>query len=62
MRRVRLASLLPQRALGALARRFDTPGAFECAVEGSSFWMDASYWKWCRRDKRRHRRHVPYEA
>ena len=55
MRRLKLASLLPDRVLCALARRYDTPGAFTGDVEGSSFWLDASYEKWCRMDTRRAR-------
>jgi hypothetical protein len=41
-----VAAILPARVLNALARRFDTPGAFTCDVPGSSFWLDASYLRW----------------
>lgn len=53
---ITLASFLPFVALHRLAKRFDTPGAFELPELGSAFWMDVSYAKWCRRDRRRERR------
>lgn len=40
------AVILPQPILRRLARRFDTPGAFELPELGSAFWMDASYLRW----------------
>lgn len=56
-----LISRLPDKFLCAMARRFDTPGHFECSVdEGSSWWMDASYAKWCRMDMRREKRANPH--
>lgn len=60
MRRVQLASLLPNWLLGKAARRWDTLGAFEGSVEGSAFWLNAMYWKWVRRDKRIHREELKY--
>jgi hypothetical protein len=59
MKKLRVASLLSQWLLSRLARRFDTPGAFEGSIEGSSFWMDASYHKWCRCDQRKLGRRQP---
>lgn len=56
MTKVRIASLLPFWALSIFARRFDTPGAFELPELGSAIWMDAHYWKYVRRDRRRIRR------
>lgn len=53
MKSVRLASLLPEFILKRLARRFDDEGAFELPELGSAFWMEASYWRWVRQDKRK---------
>ena len=53
MRRMQIASFLPERILSVCARRFDTPGAFELPELGSSFFMDAHYLKYVRHDKRK---------
>lgn len=51
-KRVKFASFLPDWLIKKLTR-FDTPGAFELPELGSSFWMDAGYDKWVRKDKRK---------
>jgi hypothetical protein len=53
MKLIRLASYLPDRFLRSMAKYFDTPGAFELPELGSAFWMDASYHKYVRKDKKR---------
>lgn len=50
-----LASLLPNWLLSRLERRYDDEAAFVNGPEyGSSFWGDATYWKYVRTDKRKH--------
>lgn len=58
----KVASRLPFFVLHRMAKRFDTPGHFTCDVEeGSSWWMDASYAKWCRKDIRKEKRANPQD-
>jgi hypothetical protein len=47
---IKILSLLPQKVLIFLAKRFDTPGAFELPELGHAYFMDASYYKYVRNE------------
>jgi hypothetical protein len=53
MKTIQLFSLLPQWALTRLARLHDDPGAFELPELGNALFMNASYWKYVRIEKRK---------
>jgi hypothetical protein len=50
---LRLASYLPNKFLVFMAKHFD--GTLEeFMLSEKSFWMDADYWQYARKDKRKH--------
>lgn len=55
---MRLMSLLPFKVLKRLDKKFPRAWTVPPMVDPDdwSIWLDASYWKWCRVDKRRRRR------
>lgn len=48
---VPMASFLPDLILRLLGKIFPKAGYDQ--DDGWTFWLDASYWAWCRKDKRK---------